>query len=553
MTDQETRTFTRTDCLLLGILLALVLPLRFWLLYNTEVTARDSIGYIRYALQFERMPWQEVWEKNHQHPGYPMSVYLVSLAVRAIDGETTPQNMALSTQLVNLFASILLMLPMYLLGRQFFDHTVSFGGTLLYQYLPVSAHHLSDGISEPIYLVLLVSGLLQMVLAMRDRRIRNCIYCGFFTGIAYLVRPEGLLVVPAFGLALFVVQCSRQWRSTGGRFFACGTTMLLTAMLVGSIYVYATGRITNKLSAIETMKKVWEPVSALFAASSNGMTNSHLFAVSFSPSDSNAIRAQQSVGAYAKEICQGFHYVAIVPALLGLWWSLASLRRQAAFWALAIYGMLHSLILIALAMSVFYVSDRHVMILVLSGSFFVVIGLRELPRRVLEWSTRPGTVSPCPTFTAEPSSEEKRAWYRSAKVWFVILFVALVGFCLPRATQRLHGTRVGNHQAGLWLAEHVNPADVVEDDHAWSNYFSGLVFQEGCEPALPRDHQSTCYVVTTRSRDPVIDSQRRSAKLSDKAEVVYVWPTDATAENARVIVHAQPRSFEANPWRIASP
>ena len=42
--------FTKTDWLLLGALLALILPLRCWLLYNTEVTARDSIGYIRYAL-----------------------------------------------------------------------------------------------------------------------------------------------------------------------------------------------------------------------------------------------------------------------------------------------------------------------------------------------------------------------------------------------------------------------------------------------------------------------------------------------------------------------
>src|ERR1041385_9210121 len=113
MADQGTRTLTRPDWLLLGVLIGLILPLRLWLLYNTEVTARDSIGYIRYALQFEQMPWHEVLLKNHQHPGYPVFVGLASVPVRALDGQTTPQNMELSAQLVNFAASLLLILPMY--------------------------------------------------------------------------------------------------------------------------------------------------------------------------------------------------------------------------------------------------------------------------------------------------------------------------------------------------------------------------------------------------------------------------------------------------------
>ncbi len=87
---------TRTDWLLIAGLFVLVLPLRLWLLHNTEVTARDSIGYIRYALEFERKPWQKVLRENHQHPGYPVLVLLMSQPVRAIDGEATPENMELS-------------------------------------------------------------------------------------------------------------------------------------------------------------------------------------------------------------------------------------------------------------------------------------------------------------------------------------------------------------------------------------------------------------------------------------------------------------------------
>ncbi len=72
----------------LATLLMLVLPLRVWLLYNTEVAARDSIGFIRYALQFESKPWQEVLLGNHQHPGYPLAVWAVSQPVRASQAPT---------------------------------------------------------------------------------------------------------------------------------------------------------------------------------------------------------------------------------------------------------------------------------------------------------------------------------------------------------------------------------------------------------------------------------------------------------------------------------
>ena len=104
-----------------------------------------------------------------------------------------------------------------------------------------------------------------------------------------------------------------------------------------------------------------------------------LFAATFAATDSKTLSLTRSLWRLVAEINQGFHYVAGVPALLGWCWSFGSLRRDAGFWLLTVFGLLHSFVLVALAMSVNYVSDRHVMILVLLGCFFVAIGLRELP------------------------------------------------------------------------------------------------------------------------------------------------------------------------------
>src|SRR3954471_18327983 len=89
------------DARWLVLLLALTVALRVWLLCHTEVAARDSIGFIRYALQFETQPWNEVVHQNHQHPGYPFTVLAVSWPVRQFVAKPDVIRMQLSAQLAS--------------------------------------------------------------------------------------------------------------------------------------------------------------------------------------------------------------------------------------------------------------------------------------------------------------------------------------------------------------------------------------------------------------------------------------------------------------------
>jgi hypothetical protein len=217
---------TASDCgrdwLLLGLLLLAVLPLRGWLLSNTEVTARDSVGYIRYALHFEKYSWDEVLRRHDQHPGYAAAVWAVSVPVRALAGRTDADTMQRAAQLTSLLAALLLLWPTYHLGRVLFDRSVGFGGALLFQYLPGSGQHLSDGISEPFFLLLLVSGLYQGVQAVQTRSVGRYALCGLFAGLAYLTRPEGLLIVATTGSVLLGMQALPRWRPAWPRAGAAG-------------------------------------------------------------------------------------------------------------------------------------------------------------------------------------------------------------------------------------------------------------------------------------------------------------------------------------------
>ena len=524
MTEPET---TKIDWRLIGGLLLLVLPLRLWLLYNTEVAARDSITYVQYALQFEKSDWRTVLAANQQHPGYPLLVWLMSLPVRAVEGETTPENMALSTQLVSMAASLLLIVPMYWLGRQFFDRKTSFWATLLFQYLPIGAQHLSDGISEPVYLLWIVSGLLQGIHAVRDRSLLRCGLCGFFAGLAYLTRPEGVLILAAVAAVAILVQFSTSLRCSWRRFSPAASTMVIAAMLTGSPYPMATQRLSNKPS-IFWMFGLQNPFQqqAQSEPSSAGVNGSRvLFAAAFPRVDSKMVRVIQSVKALLIEFYQGLHYVGAIPALLGLWWSFGRLRSNAGFGVVAVYCTLHSALLMAHAISACYVSDRHVMILVLFACYFVVVGLRELPGRLMAWR-------------AIPVVDWAWSW-RSAPLWSAALLIGLFAFCLPKATQRLHANRAGNHAAGRWLARTVEDGDIIDDVYDWSRYFSGQFLKTEHDP----NHVPMCFIVTTPKGGPALDSVvgRPKVALRPDATVVFRWPDLGDVEKAKVVVYAQPK------------
>ena len=239
---------------LLAVLFLLAASSRAWLIGHTEVAARDSVGFIRYALELERYPWKEVLERSLQHPGYPMVLLVVSWPVRYFLGGTNAVSMQLSAQLASAVAGVLLIIPMYYLGRDLFGRRAGFWGTALFQCLPVSARVMSDALSEATFLLFMATALLLAVRALRSQSAARFAWCGLFGGLAYLTRPEGALIVVATGLVLIAMQFVSSGQRSWLRVFACATALVVTAAVIASPYVLVTGRLTNK----PTPRRLWE-------------------------------------------------------------------------------------------------------------------------------------------------------------------------------------------------------------------------------------------------------------------------------------------------------
>src|SRR6516162_6483488 len=542
----------KKDAVALALLIALVLPLRIWLLGSTEVASRDSIGYIRYALQFEYFAWDQVLYRHDQHPGYSLAVLAVSWPVRWVTGETAAETMQLAAQLAGTLAAFLLLYPMYHLGRLLFNRRVGFGGAILYQYLPISGHHLSDGISETLFLLLVATSLLQAIHVVQGRSLVRCGLCGLSVALAYLTRPEGAFVALATVLVLFGMQMWPAWRMTWRRFFVSAAALTVLTMAVGIDLTVGSGRIQKesvrvffRLFGIEFHQQTAERAGPRERAAPNpaihtsrlalggaGGRRGPLFAITFKKSDHLDQRAAQSARALAIEVGNGLHYVGIVPALLGLMWSFRRLGTMPAFWVVAVYFTIQTATLFMLAMTVGYVSDRHTMTLVMCGSPFVAAGIFDVSQWVLTLIGRGGA--------GGPSSN------RMVTAGAAVLIAALLAVCLPKTLLPLHADRAGNHAAGLCLKGRVHDWDDVVDDHTWSHLYAGMVFKEDKPPVQPPPGVvPLTYVVITRSRDAEINADRRKMEeyaVSAGGQEVFHWPDDGSVAAARVVVYVLPRA-----------
>jgi 4-amino-4-deoxy-L-arabinose transferase-like glycosyltransferase len=521
----------------LALLLLLAGGMRAWQISHTEVTSRDSILYIRMAWRLEHSSWADVFAHSPHHPGYPLVILAVSQAVRSFVPDLV-EAMRLSAQLTSALASLLLLVPGYYLGRALFDRRVAFWACLLFQCLPASGRILGDGLSEPLYLLLAVSGLLAALIAFRKDSILLFALCGLVSGLAYLTRPEGALVMGATGLVLLARQVRASSRRPWKRFLGCGLGLSAAGLAVVLPYMVAIDGLTvkntgSKLIGMERADADWEsalqsPSKAIPLPGPAQRTElaTHAPLALWWGHDAGNISVW-AVRAFVNEIVRGFFYVGWLPALLGLWWFRARLREPGAWVMLLVCAILCTLLyLVARRMG--YLSERHLLLVILCGSYFATAATGVIGGRLADWLAR-----------HKPALAGTR--WTDGRLWSVGLLLALTLSPLPRTLQPLHAERAGFREVGHWLAENTCAGDLVIDPYAWSYYYSGRVFQEGCE-GLPVAEPRRFYVVLEagKSKHEHLVPYWKAFILSQFGTPIRHWTFDRGKDRAEVVVYQVP-------------
>ena len=434
----------------LTILVVLAVALRVWQVWHTEVTSRDSIGFIRIAWQLEHEDWRKVLPNSSQHPLYPLAVLAASAPVLHWYGGDLAVAMQLSAQLASCVASVLLVVPMFYLGRELFDRRTAFWAAVLFQCLPATGKMMADGLSEPLFLLCVSTGLLFAVRGLRTGSALALALAGLASGLAYLTRPEGLVVTGTTGLVLWLVQLRARSRWPWRRFLVGGAALTVASLLVVGPFMAVIRGFTVKNTARwvsdprvlakppETMPE-WAEARLSPAISSQPMVWALWWGDKHPPQEGPSARSFWALQALGAVLAKSFFYVFWLPALLALWWSRDRFRQVPGAWVLALTSLLIALVLYRVARLMGYLGERHLVLILLCGVYWAAAGLLAVVDRL-------------------------RSGYVSAAV---MLF--LVGVPLAKTVETLHADRDGFRAAGCWLAQHTSPGDYVKDPYSWAH------------------------------------------------------------------------------------
>jgi hypothetical protein len=510
------RTIYLSDGRWVALLLLLTLATRVWQVWHTEVTSRDSVGFIHIAWRLEHEDWRKVLPECNQHAGYPVAVLAVSKPIRQMVGGDLAYQMQLSAQITSGLASILLVVPMYYFGRELFSRRVAFWGTLLFQCFPATGKLMADGLSEPLFLLFASGSLLFGLRAIRMGSIGHFLLCGIFGGLAYLTRAEGALVPLVTGLTLLGNQFIPAWRRPWKQCLANGLALGLAAMVVAGPYMAAIGGVTRKPTFIHMTGRA----EATMTPPKLSLARSPLpFAVwNYGPNVHPNDRYGWAFKAVGTEIVRGTFYVLWVPGLFGLWWFRDRFRQHPGAWALLLLWGILALLLYRVAQSIGYMSERHLVLFLFPFFYFATAGL--------------GLIGVGLAVAGRKMGVRGLAGRRLALG--ILLLLAFVPLGKTLAT--LHSDRAGFRLAGQWLAENAEPDADVVDPYGWAGYYSGRNF---AEKGVAKD-RSVRYVVLEQSANShphLYHHLPEAQKLAESGTVMWTYKVRRRKENAQVIIY----------------
>ncbi|MFO0926324.1 MAG: glycosyltransferase family 39 protein [Gemmataceae bacterium] len=506
-----------SDLRWLLLLLALAAGLRGWQVARAELASRDSVAYIRQAWRFEHEPWSEVIRTSPHHPVYAVLVYLMAKPVRAVV-DNLPRAMQLAAQLASSLASVLLVVPMYYLGRELFDRRVGFWAALLVQVLPSTGRMLPDGLSEGPFLLLAATALLFAALGLRTGGVRWFVLTGLTTGLAYLTRTEGLLVTAVTGMVLLGLQRSVRWRqpwATTGRNAAalaagCAVVAVPFMLLIGGVSLKASYRYMIDPEGWKLPPRVELP--AVAAPLPLALWN-------YGPDVLPRDRYGWAAWAVLQVLDDSFFHLGLPLAVLGLWLFRRGFADAPGRWLVVVLGLVLLPLLYKLGQSNGYLGERHAVLLVLGGVYFAVAAVGA----VAAWL----------------AARQPRL---SAPAAGLVLMGAWTAVCVPKAVAPLHANRAGFREAGEWLAQHSEPGDPVVDPMAWTSYHAGRLFVEG-RSDVARSSPPVSYVVLERSNSThshLYYLIGPAEELAKRGEVCYRQSVRRGKAKAEIVIYRVP-------------
>lgn len=416
----------RTNLLLLFLISFL---LSLYLYFRTYVISLDgAFQYIPLAKAFASGNFREALGTTGQQPLYPFLIALFS--------RFTP-DMEIAGRLVAFLSGILLIFPVYSLGKQLVNQRVAFFSTLLFVLHPYFRRFSADVLKESTYLFFLALALWFTWKAIQREEKFSFLLVPIWSLLAYLIRPDGLEIFLITSLHLLLI---KSFRRPGDRWVAL-FFLSLSTILLALPYLLSLKEITG----VWTLSKT-KPLAELFGLGGRGDGLPFWDKMAF------------SLKKVYQEVFTVYHPLYLIFLVTG-WFKRRFTHLRKGDGLLFFGFVLHYIILHLLALNLtewggedrvqaFHLSGRHVMPLLLFSIYWVGIGFETISDGLMRKIESSRFLSSC--------SPKMRALF----LW-TLLFVVVAAILLPKTLKPQRYERLPEKWAGQWLKDQLGSGQLI--------------------------------------------------------------------------------------------
>jgi len=421
-------------------LLGLAAAIRVYLYFHTYLISMDgAFQFIPLAKLFAEGNFKAALGHG-QLPLYPILIALLS---------KTGLDFEISGRLVSFTFSLMTIFPLYFLIKKIFNSKVAFIGCMFVAIHPYFARFSVDVLKDPLYVFLFISSIWLGWEALEKHKPYLFLVVGFFGGLTYLTRPDGLeifLVMMGWILFSHLPQLRRDyWKRICAILLLCTTIFLLAIPYI--LYIHkTTGRWTisrtKHISALlgqeKDMAQKYFGKAGNLAEKTSPWTTRRFFA-----SLIYLLRKSQNI----------FHPILGLLLLVG-WMTRKPIPYRRGELYLLSFFTLHVFVLYLLLLHYSlwdegqlvgsHFSGRHVLPLVALSFPWMGVGFCVISDRSANWI-------------------EKRKPLGShihQKV-FIVLFIILFVSVLPKTLKSVRSEKIGRKEAGIWIKRDMKSKPII--------------------------------------------------------------------------------------------
>ncbi len=491
---------------IISLMIVVTAPLGF-LVGRADVIFADGVRYIGQAERIAGGSWSDGFFRSIDHPLYPLLIAIV----HGILGDRGADSWQIAAQGASVLSAVLLVIPLYLLIVELFDASTARLGCILFYLLPVNNHVFADALSESTFLLFWTWGLWSALRYLRAGRFAWLPLTIGFAALAYLTRPEGLLLPAAVLATLLAAPLLPETKLNRRPYWSAIAFFLIGGMCTIGPYVLMKGGLGTKPA-----------IARILGNAPNSPPSAVERKEPLDPEQTTTEGLRLAVKAVATSYRDAVGLPLWPLAIVGIWASAPFLDRRRVWLFLTIIEIASVAALTRLHTTGGYCTARHAMI---PAMIFIAAAARGVT-----WIV--GQIHPPGSWRGVKGER-----LTLGPAIYAVIIAAFALWCAPQNRARINQGYGGFREAGAWIDHHVPQNDKILDVTGWSLFYAerpGYTFTNLGEASL--DPSLRWIVVRDAHLAGPWEYCKILRNLSEGLDPVASFPPRPTRGKARVLV-----------------